>query len=126
MNKKIVVIFIIFILLIFAINVTNTYAGDLGDVISGGKGFVDSSKGDVEIDSSKLSQTSKSVYNILLMISFIVVAVVGIILGMKFMMAGVDEKAKAKESLVIFFIGCIVVYGAFGIWKVLVTALSSL
>ncbi len=126
MNKKIVVIFIIFILLIFAINVTNTYAGDLGDVISGGKGFVDSSKGDIEIDSSKLSQTSKSVYNILLMISFIVVAVVGIILGMKFMMAGVDEKAKAKESLVIFFIGCIVVYGAFGIWKVLVTALSSL
>lgn len=126
MNKKIVVIFIIFILLIFAINVTNTYAGDLGDVISGGKGFVDSSKGDIEIDSSKLSQTSKSVYNILLMISFIVVAVVGIILGMKFMMAGLDEKAKAKESLVIFFIGCIVVYGAFGIWKVLVTALSSL
>lgn len=126
MNKKIVVIFTIFILLIFAINVTNTYAGDLGDVISGGKSFVDSSKGDVEIDSSKLSQTSKSVYNILLMISFIVVAVVGIILGMKFMMAGVDEKAKAKESLVIFFIGCIVVYGAFGIWKVLVTALSSL
>lgn len=126
MNKKIVVIFIIFILLIFAINVTNTYAGDLGDVISGGKSFVDSSNGDVEIDSSKLSQTSKSVYNILLMISFIVVAVVGIILGMKFMMAGVDEKAKAKESLVIFFIGCIVVYGAFGIWKVLVTALSSL
>lgn len=126
MNKKIVVIFIIFILLIFAINVTNTYAGDLGDVISGGKGFVGSSKGDIEIDSSKLSQTSKSVYNILLMISFIVVAVVGIILGMKFMMAGVDEKAKAKESLVIFFIGCIVVYGAFGIWKVLVTALSSL
>ena len=51
MNKKIVVIFIIFILLIFAINVTNTYAGDLGDVISGGKSFVDSSKGDVEIDS---------------------------------------------------------------------------
>lgn len=126
MNKKILVIFIIFILLIFAINVTNTYAGDLGDVISGGKGFVDSSKGDIEIDSSKLSQTSKSVYNILLMISFIVVAVVGIILGMKFMMAGVDEKAKANESLVIFFIGCIVVYGAFGIWKVLVTALSSL
>lgn len=126
MNKKIVIIFIIFILLIFAINVTNTYAGDLGDVISGGKSFVDSSKGDIEIDSSKLSQMSKSVYNILLMISFIVVAVVGIILGMKFMMAGVDEKAKAKESLVIFFIGCIVVYGAFGIWKVLVTALSSL
>lgn len=126
MNKKIVVIFIIFVLLIFGINVTNTYAGDLGDVISGGKSFINSSKGDVEIDSTKLSKTSSSVYNILLMVSFVVVAVVGIILGMKFMMAGVDEKAKAKESLVIFFIGCIVVYGAFGIWKVLVTALSSL
>ena len=126
MNKKIVVIFIIFALLIFFINVTNTYASSLGDVISGGKEFVNSSKGDVEIDSTKLSNTSSSIYNILLMVSFVVVAVVGIILGMKFMMAGVEEKADVKKSLVIFLIGCIVVYGAFGIWKVLVTALSSL
>lgn len=126
MNKKIVVIFIIFALLIFFINVTNTYASSLGDVISGGKDFLDSSKGNITIDSSKLSQASSSVYNMLLMISFVVVAVIGIILGMKFMMAGVEEKADVKKSLVIFLIGCIVVYGAFGIWKVLVTALSSL
>ena len=56
MKKKIVTIFITFILLIFSLNVTNTYAGDLGDVISGGKSFVDSSKGDVGIDSTKLSK----------------------------------------------------------------------
>lgn len=126
MNKKIAVILIIFLLLISCINITNTYASDLGDVISGGKSFVDSSKGDVKVDSAKLSKASSSIYNILLMVSFIVVAVIGITLGIKFMMAGVDDKAKAKESLVIFFIGCIVIYGAFGIWKVLVTALRTL
>ncbi len=126
MNKKVIVIFVIFMLLIFCINVTTTYASSLGDVISGGKSFIDSSSGNVEIDTSKLQDTSNSVYNILLMISFIVVAVVGIILGMKYMMAGVDEKADVKKSLVIFLIGCIVVYGSFGIWKVIVTALNTL
>ena len=126
MNKKIVLVFIIFVLMVFCINITNTYAGDLGDVISGGKSFINSSKGDIEIDSSKLSKTSSSIYNILLMVSFVVVAVIGITLGMKFMLAGVEEKADVKKSLVIFLIGCIVVYGAFGIWKVLVTALNSL
>lgn len=126
MNKKVIGIFVIFMLLIFCINVTNTYASSLGDVISGGKSFIDSSSGNVEIDTSKLQNTSNSVYNILLMISFIVVAVVGIILGMKYMMAGVDEKADVKKSLVVFFIGCIVVYGSFGIWKALVTALNTL
>ena len=40
------------------------------------------------------------------------------------MMAGVEEKADVKKSLIIFLIGTGVAYGAFGIWKVLVTFLN--
>lgn len=126
MNRNVLKVFILFVLMIFSINITNTYASSLGDVISGGKNFIQSGSGSDLIDTDKLSETSGSIYNILLMISFVVVAIVGISLGIKFMMSGVEEKADVKKSLVIFFIGCVVVYGAFGIWKVLVTFLNTL
>lgn len=128
MNKKILKVFVLFIFIIFIINNTITYASTLGDVISGGKDFISagSDEYDNTIDTEKLSETSDTIYNILLMISFVVVAVVGISLGIKFMMSGVEEKADVKKSLVGFFIGCIVVYGAFGIWKVMVNFLNTL
>lgn len=126
MNTKIVMkIFIVFILIICTINVTNTYASALGDVLSGGKKFIESGEGHgTTIEKDKLQETSSSIYNILLMISFVIVAAVGITLGIKYMMAGVDDKADVKNSLIVFVIGCIVVYGSFGIWRVLVNFLK--
>ncbi len=127
MKKTILKIFLIFISMILIGNVTNTYASSLlGEAMSGANNFISSSKGNVSIDDSKLKKTSSDIYNVLLMISFVVVAIVGISLGIKYMMSGVEEKADIKQSLIIFFIGCLVVYGAFGIWKVLVTFLNTI
>lgn len=36
------------------------------------------------------------------------------------MMASAEDKAKVKESLLPFVVGCVVVFGSFGIWKLLV------
>lgn len=127
MKKTILKIFLIFISMILIGNVTNTYASSLlGEAMSGANNFISSSKEDIGIDDSKLKATSSDIYNVLLMISFVVVAIVGISLGIKYMMSGVEEKADIKQSLIIFFIGCLVVYGAFGIWKVLVTFLNTI
>lgn len=127
MKKYIFRIFIIFISIMVVINITNICnASTLGDTLSGAQDFIQSGNGNVSINSNNLQETSNSLYNALLMISFIVVAIVGISLGIKFMMSGAEEKADVKKSLVTFFIGCVVVYGAFGIWKVLVTFLNTL
>ncbi len=128
MKGKILKIFVIFISMIFIVNITNTYASNsiLSDAISGGDKFVNAAKGNDSINSDLLKSTSSSVYNTLLVISFVVVAVVGITLGIKYMMSGVEEKADVKNSLVVFFIGCLVVYGAFGIWKVIVAFLNTI
>lgn len=127
MSKKIAISIILIILVIFTINIPHTYAANtLKDVLSGGKSFIDSgSGGSAKLDETKLQQTSSTVYNILLVASFVIVAVVGIILGIKYMWAGVEEKADVKKSLTIFVIGTIVTYGAFGIWKVLVNFLNT-
>ena len=41
-------------------------------------------------------------------------------------MAGsVEEKANIKNSLIAYIAGCVVVFGAFTIWKIVVTILQS-
>ena len=125
--KKILKFLIIFIVIILSISIANNvYAADgLGDVISGGKDFMESSSNEFSVSQSNLQNTSTNLYNILLMLSFIIVACIGIYLGIKYMWTGVEEKAEVKNALVIFAIGCVVTYGAFGIWKVIVVFLQN-
>ena len=40
------------------------------------------------------------------------------------MVGSMDEKAKVKESLIPFVIGCVIIFGAFGIWKLIATILQ--
>ena len=125
--KKVLIVLIIFIEIILCISVTNkVYAADgLGEVISGGKDFMSSSSNEFSVSEDSLKNTSTSLYNILLMLSFIVVACIGIYLGIKYMWAGVDEKAEVKNALIVFTVGCVVTYGAFGIWKVITVFLQN-
>ena len=105
------------------------YSSDtsLSDVISGGDSFIDAGKdGSAKIDKGSLQNASSSIYNILLICGMIVAVLIGAILGIKFMIGSVEEKAEIKAALVPFVIGCIVVFGAFGIWKIVVTVGNNL
>ena len=100
------------------------YSSDtsLSGVISGGDSFIDAGKdGSAQIDKGSLQNASSSIYNILLICGMIVAVLIGAILGIKFMIGSVEEKAEIKAALVPFIIGCVVVFGAFGIWKIVVT-----
>ena len=55
-------------------------------------------------------------------ISVIVLALIGI----KYMLGSVEEKADIKKLLIPYIVGCIVVFGAFGIWKLLLQLLEPL
>lgn len=50
--------------------------------------------------------------------------IIGLVLGIQFMMGSVEQKAKVKDSLVPYVVGCIVIFGAFGIWKIVLTVLE--
>lgn len=125
MKTKIVFLIVVIVLMITVFNTTKTYAGIIDDALSGGKSFIDSGSSS-DISSTNLQKTSKSINKALLFISFVVVAIVGISLGIKFMMAGVEEKADVKKSLVTFVIGCVVAYGAYGIWAAVLRFLNDL
>lgn len=65
-------------------------------------------------------------YNITLIIGIIVAVLVGAILGIKFLTGSVEQKADTKKLLIPYLAGCVAVFGAFGIWKLVVTILADL
>lgn len=127
MTKKIIYVILLTVILslsIDTVNYTQVYATDtVDDVISGANGFIEAGTSSVT-NASELDDTSKFVYNLLLAIAIIVAVVIGMVIGIQFMMAGVEEKAKIKEQLLPYVVGCVVVFGAFGIWRLAVTILS--
>ena len=79
----------------------------------------------VTMDTSVLIDTSNSLYNILLVAAICVAMIVGAILGIIYMTAGISKKAEVKESLFPYLISCIIVFGSFGIWKLAVVTINS-
>ena len=119
-TKILTIIFIIVINVIF-FNINVVQAAGLSDIITGADDFLKAGEGqNVVIDETKLQDSSKEIYNILLIIGICVAVIVAAILGIKFMLGSMEEKAQIKEALIPFIIGCIVVFGAFGIWKIFV------
>ena len=85
----------------------------LSGVISGGDSFIDAGKdGSAQIDKGSLQNASSSIYNILLICGMIVAVLIGAILGIKFMIGSVEEKAEYKKSFMPLIIGIVLVVAA--------------
>lgn len=78
------------------------------------------------IDETKLQSTSNTIYKWLMIIATCVAVIIGAIIGIQFITGSIEGKAKIQEALVPYIIGCIVVFGAFFIWRTLVNTGNSL
>lgn len=103
--------------------------GGTGDSIDGiiedGDNFLKTGK-QATIEQSDIQNLSRLLYNSLLSIAVVVSVIVGGIIGIKLMTGGIEEKAETKQFLIPYLVGCIVVFGAFGIWKLVVTILQTI
>lgn len=127
--KKIYFLLCIFILFLIIIYPTNVQASmSLDDIMDGADDFIDIGEqaGGVSetIDNYALQNTSDFLYNVLLGISSVLAIVIGMILGIKYMSATSEDKADIKQTLPAYIISCIVVFGAFTIWKVLINIIQ--
>ena len=95
----------------------------LEDMIKDGDNFIKAGTQD-KISQDDLKSLSGSLYNIVLEIGVGLSVIIGLVLGIKFMLAGVEEKAEVKKMIWIYVVGCIVTFGSFGIWKLVVTILE--
>lgn len=76
------------------------------------------------IDGDELKDTRDNLYNVLVTLGVALSVIIGAIIGIKIMYGSVEQQVKAKELLVPYVIGCVLIFGACGIWKLAVTVFS--
>lgn len=105
---------------------SNVYA--LGDIFNMGENWMELGKNEAEsgstMNTEELIKTSDSLYTMLLAIAAATALIVGAVMGIQFMTAGIDKKVQVKESLFPYMISCVVVFGSLGIWRLIVLILK--
>lgn len=123
---SITILLITFLLLTFSACYSTVSATSIGNVMSGADGFIKNGQGTQQISGDDLKSLSDTIYNVLLIIGIAIAMIIGVVLGIQFITGSVEAKSKVKESLIPYFAGCIVIFGAFGIWKLVVTIFGGL
>ena len=99
----------------------------LGNILTMGEDWENLGKGhtNTTMDTDKIKSLSDQIYNMLLAVAVVTAIIVGAILGILFMTAGINRKVEVQRSLFPYLISCVVVFGSLGIWKLVVTILKS-
>ena len=133
MIKKIATIFIkimIIVMTLQLINIPISNAAYMDDIIKDGNKFINdgrtSDNQKTVVDNGKVKQVTGKIYNTLLVIGIVLSVIIGGILGIQMMWGSIEQQVKAKEMLMPYVVGCVVIFGAFGIWKICVTIFSQL
>ncbi len=104
----------------------NTTRGDgLDKIITFANIFVKLGENE-KIDSTELQKTFSWIYNIFLQVGVGISVIIGLVLAIKFILAGIEEKAEVKKMLGVYVISCVVIFGSFGIWKLVLNILVTI
>lgn len=96
-------------------------SSDYSRLFSSADAFINLGKEQKEpLNEADLKADLSNIFNVLAAIGTVIAVIVGGILGIKFMMASAEDKAKIKEMMIPYVLGCVVIFGAFGIWKITV------
>lgn len=126
-TKTICIIICICLISIMIVKPVCASSIDIDGLINKADEFVNEGESNYKADDSAIKGVSDTLYNVLLGIGIIIDVIVGIIIGIKFMLASSsEEQAKVKESLIPYLIGSAILFGAFGIWKLVVTILTGI
>lgn len=125
MKKKLLISLFLFLFLIIIIIYPNVVkAITIDGIMSGADSFVDIGSSSTTIDQNQLHETSNFIYNILLGFCMVIAVVVGMILGIKYMIASSEDKAEIKETLIPYTVACAITFGAFTIWKIVINIIQ--
>lgn len=118
------ILFIIGLILIIIPNQTfarNPIEGGISDIVEDGRNFLTlDGPGMPPITDIMIKPVSDYIYNVLLAIGIVLALAIGIILGIQFILGSIEEQAKIKEALIPYVIACIIIFGGFTIWKIVV------
>lgn len=100
-------------------------SSEVKETVEGADDFLNEGKtgSNDTINFDMLNDTSSIIYNILLVVGTCAAVIIAAVLGIQFITGSVEQKVKVKEALIPFVIGCVVLFGAFGIWRLVIILL---
>ena len=116
---KFILVFVSFIMLFS----NSVFAGEysVSNIFKDAQDFLQTGKDvDKTINTVALHNTSNFIYKLLFSIGLVVAIIVGMVLGIQFMISSAEDKAKVKEALIAYVVSCIVLFGAYGIWRTVI------
>ena len=110
---KITIILIISMLILSLFNLNIAKADDVTveDIKGGVSNFMQAGQSQNNpLNQEGLQNVSDVVYNVLLAVGIIAAVIVGLIIGIKYMMGSVAQKAETKELLAPYIVGCVIIF----------------
>lgn len=81
---------------------------------------------DPRIESQQIADIAIPIFQFMISIATIVVTIVTVVMGIKYMVANPEGKAKLKQQLIGLVISAIVIWGAQGIWAIMTKFLENI
>ncbi len=105
---------------------TSNTTGSFSDWQQQAEDFINRGKQNQTITTKDAITSLLPVGRLLVGIATIVLVIVGSIMGVKYMIAGANEKAQLKQKLIYYVISVVLVYGAIGIFTMVVGLMNSI
>lgn len=128
MKKHIILRIAILVLFVLLILSSKSFAAGLGEWIQEAEDFISSGEYEApgKMDTDKVRSGTEIIFNAFSAIGIGVVIIVGAILGIQFMTAGIEKKVEVKNALFPYIISCVILFGSYGIWKLVVTIMREI
>ena len=127
---KVMIKIILLMLIIQTIYISKTEALSLDGIFKTGDNFINEGKTESQkneaINYEEFRLTTNNIGSVLTTLGIVLAVIIGGILGIQIMWGSIEQQVKAKEMIMPYVVGCIVIFGAFGIWKLAVTIFSQL
>lgn len=127
---KVMIKIILLMLIIQTIYTSKTEALSLDGIFKTGDNFINEGKTESQkneaINYEEFRLTTNNIGSVLTTLGIVLAVIIGGILGIQIMWGSIERQVKAKEMIMPYVVGCIVIFGAFGIWKLAVTIFSQL
>ncbi len=119
-------LFITFFAILFVISISprKVNATDTSSIMSGADKFIQNAENRALFDADNEKKGIDQLYFIMLTIGIVLAFFVGTVLGIQFITSGAAGQAKVKEKAIPFVLGALVVFGAFGIWRLVYNLLN--
>ena len=124
MKLKAVIILLIICSITFASTIV--FAVDsFSEATSSAETWLNGGKGESPIDQNDVAELSNTIWSAIMIIGTVLAVIIAMVLGIQFMLGSTEQKAEVKEKLIPFIVGCVILFGSAGIWKLAMNLLKT-